>query len=379
MSKRKKKSGAILIIALWILTIVTLLALGISFRVGIEMRLSGVFVSQIKVLEIAKAAVMRAIGEAMNDLLESGEAEEEGSVFSYAKPWALDEDLFRDVSIGDGSFTVSFEAQSSEDSEEREVYFGLEDEQARININAVASIRPKNRAKKIIKTILGEDVDKDDKTIISGAIIDWLDKSEDEGGLSEVSGGGAEDSYYESLDSPYTARDGFFRTPEELMLVRGMTPEIFRQITSKITVYGNGQVNINTASREVLLAIGNLGESFVDRIIEFRLGDDRTLGTEDDGVFEEVSEIETSLGYVKGSIGALDELRRKHAASEEAKDIGIESIELLGTTSNVFRVNVFSKMDRNPMSKSITVVFERLESDEEQDRDKFQILHWNER
>lgn len=55
---------------------------------------------------------------------------------------------------------------------------------------------------------------------LAAAIVDWRD------GDSDVSPGGAESEYYSSRQPPYTARDGSFETVDELLLVKGMTPEI---------------------------------------------------------------------------------------------------------------------------------------------------------
>ena len=39
---------------------------------------------------------------------------------------------------------------------------------------------------------------------------------------------------------------------DELLLVNGMTKDIFERIKDYVTVWGSGMVNINTAGREVL-------------------------------------------------------------------------------------------------------------------------------
>jgi len=46
---------------------------------------------------------------------------------------------------------------------------------------------------------------------------------------------GAEDEYYESLEDPYECRDGHFVVTEELLLVRGVTEEIYygRNLSSR--------------------------------------------------------------------------------------------------------------------------------------------------
>ena len=54
---------------------------------------------------------------------------------------------------------------------------------------------------------------------IAAAIIDWIDQDDN-------TESGAETDYYATLDPPYAAKNGPFDTIEELLLVKGVTPEI---------------------------------------------------------------------------------------------------------------------------------------------------------
>lgn len=56
---------------------------------------------------------------------------------------------------------------------------------------------------------------------IVDSIIDWRDCD------SETMPNGAEDDYYLGLPRPHKAKNDFFDSPEELLQVRGVTPEIF--------------------------------------------------------------------------------------------------------------------------------------------------------
>ena len=72
-------------------------------------------------------------------------------------------------------------------------------------------------------------VDKDTEHQISeivDSIIDWRD-CDDEAQLN-----GAESDYYLGLARPHRAKNGFFDSPEELLQIRGVTPDIF---------YGNAE------------------------------------------------------------------------------------------------------------------------------------------
>jgi len=60
-----------------------------------------------------------------------------------------------------------------------------------------------------------------------------------------------------------------FRSINEVLLVEGMTKETFLLFKDLVTVYGTGRININTASKEVLLALG-LDEELAEVIIRFR-------------------------------------------------------------------------------------------------------------
>lgn len=90
---------------------------------------------------------------------------------------------------------------------------------------------------------------------IIDSIKDWLDTDED------VSARGAESPYYSSLPQPYKAKNGALDSLDELLMVKGITPEIFfgtegrPGIRDFLTVYGDGQININTAPKLVLRAL----------------------------------------------------------------------------------------------------------------------------
>lgn len=81
------------------------------------------------------------------------------------------------------------------------------------------------------------------------------------------------------------ARKNPFQLKEEILLIAGITEEIFDQFKDFITVYSQGEVNINTAPQEVLRFIG-MDEELIKTIEDYRKGEDQKEGTKDDGVFE---------------------------------------------------------------------------------------------
>lgn len=95
------------------------------------------------------------------------------------------------------------------------------------------------------------------RTIID-SLIDWIDA--DDGDWEQEFG--AESSYYQSLDTPYPCKNGRVEFVEELLLVKGFTPELLfgtdehPGLALLLTTRGNnGQLNINTASPLLLQAL----------------------------------------------------------------------------------------------------------------------------
>lgn len=112
---------------------------------------------------------------------------------------------------------------------------------------------------------------------ITAAIVDW--RSTAPGGISMF------DHYYQSQVPSFRARHASFEEVEELLLVKGMTPELFygsvmRDAQSRlqpraglkdcVSVYGSaGQVDVNTAQPAVLTALG-LSPEAVAAIVQRR-------------------------------------------------------------------------------------------------------------
>lgn len=105
-------------------------------------------------------------------------------------------------------------------------------------------------------------LDKDTVDTIVDSTMDWIDGpsgDDEEDDLERFLG--AEDGYYQSLEKPYHCKNGPLDVPEELLLVKGMTPEVFYGeddrpgINQYISVFGDGKININTADIMVLRAL----------------------------------------------------------------------------------------------------------------------------
>lgn len=82
---------------------------------------------------------------------------------------------------------------------------------------------------------------------------------------------------------------------EDIFLLEGATRESYDSLKDKITLFGVGVVNLNTAYPETLYALG-MDDDLITKIVEFRSGEDGQEGTEDDGYFDVSANIVTSLG-----------------------------------------------------------------------------------
>ena len=196
--------------------------------------------------------------------------------------WSNNVYAFKDVRTGAGKFNVSYTLGEVEG--EPQLGWGLIDEERKININKAGL----GELERLFQILLNQD------EVLAGelaaAIIDWRDKDS----AAVHPSVNAEDSYYRALTYPYEAKDSDFEVLDEVLLIRGMTDEIFMKIKDYITIYGDGKININTAPKPVLMAIG-LNEELVDKILSFRRGEDKLEATEDDNVFDSVSNIVGSL------------------------------------------------------------------------------------
>lgn len=98
------------------------------------------------------------------------------------------------------------------------VRFGLENESARLNLNALPWIEKQPLMEGVGRNLLMGLPGMTEET--ADAILDYIDED------IEPREFGAEDEYYLSLDPPYAPKNAPLDTVEELLLVRGVTPQL---------------------------------------------------------------------------------------------------------------------------------------------------------
>src|SRR5439155_494815 len=111
----------------------------------------------------------------------------------------------------------------------------------------------------------------------------------------------------------------------------------FDTLMSYVTVYGNGQVNINTASRSVLIALG-LDETVVEKILKVRRGNDGLDSTLDDHLFYRTYDIAAEVGQsVKlepAEVRAIDQLNAKGLITTNSYFYSIQSDSFWGRSND---------------------------------------------
>ena len=251
----KSENGIVLFLVLWVLTLLSVIVGEFCHAMRTEVNITRNFKEETQSYYIAMAGVNRAVAELIRNKVmpqkagypDSEEEEEEIR-------WRVNTDIPA-VHFGDGQFEVK-----------------IGNESGKVNINR-ADMR-------LLRMILnGFDLEDSDKDVIVDSILDWRDKNS----LHRLNG--AEDDYYRSLPEPYECKDDDFDCVEELVLVKGVTAEIFYGgLRDMVTVYqgkdsryrraGFNKININAASSSMLLSFPQMTDDLVQDIIEYRKEDD---------------------------------------------------------------------------------------------------------
>lgn len=304
-----RRQGSTLIIALWSLLLLTTFAVQLGVIVRQKITLVHRLENRDNRYLVAEAGVKQAIVQLRED-----DAMFEADFLG--ERWNDQASTFEKIRVGKGRFTVSYEHR---DGEYSRIMYGLQDEEGKINLNK-ADVRVIARLLEGVAGLARWDAEK-----LAYCIVDWRDKDSFFGHPQF----GAEDSDYEGLREPYEAKDGDFEVLEELLLVSEMDQGIFDKLRHFVTIYGEGKININTASKETLSALG-LTDRIVEDILSFRKGGDMIAGTGDDDIFLQSATIVPRLSQVfnltPSDISALSNLVASGQFVTKSENFMIRSI-----------------------------------------------------
>ncbi len=311
------QSGVALFMVIWILALLVVIVGQFSFSMRAEVNAARQFKEAAAAYYIAEAGVNRAILE----ILKQNSAPEEREAAGLAED---DDTLWRvnvplpEVPFAEGHFRVY-----------------IDNESGKVNINTAE--------RGVLQMLVDHlEIDESEKDTIVDAILDWRDSDD----LHRLNG--AESDFYQALPEPYRCKNGPFDSVSELLLVRGITPDIYynglqEMITVALTgaeggagnaaqtrsfrMTGGGVLNINAARAEMLAVLPKMTEDVVQDILLFRENDDfRSLEEVADvvgpDVFEAVSPFITlrmSPYYVIHTEGRLDNSSVRQLVSMRVK------------------------------------------------------------
>jgi len=270
----RNNRGIALLITISVTTILVAAALEYNRRARFAVISTAAARDRLTLSYMASSGVQIAIALLVKDKLDSNfDALNE----DWANPEKIDE-LIQEIPFEAGKLAVT-----------------ITDELSKIQVNALVQFpdsRQFNPAQvmlwdQFLRYIRDEEdlQDDSDPVAIVNSVKDWLDSADDDAttGLS-----GAESSYYEDLDPPYASRNGPMQDLSELLLIKGITPQIFNDsqdapgLESFMTVHGMtvgagtafswpGRININTADAPVLAALLGLeNQELAQAIVEYR-------------------------------------------------------------------------------------------------------------
>jgi len=272
-----QEKGIALFMVLWVLILLSGIATEFCFAMRTEVNMVRNFKEQTEAYYIALAGLNRAIFELIRNESSPEKkkllADENEETAETSTRWRMNTDI-PPVSFAGGRF---------------EVHIG--NEAGKINLNTADE--------PLLKMMLnGFEIEEQEKSIIVDSIMDWRDEND----LHRMNG--AENDYYQSLPEPYECKNGDFDVIEELLMVRGVTPEIFYGGLKKIVTAfqdrgsnrgkikrrsskaGGSKICINAASKAILRSLPQMTDDLAQSVLDFRKEAD----------FKSLGEVSTLLG-----------------------------------------------------------------------------------
>lgn len=130
----------------------------------------------------------------------------------------------------------------------------IEDENAKFNVNSIISANGSlnevafNSFKRLLNLL-------SIKESIAERIADWIDP----------------DNEPRLFDSENRSKNKYLYTIDEILLINGISREEYDKLMPYITVYGDARININTASKPVLMCMSEgITDTLAQRIIDYR-------------------------------------------------------------------------------------------------------------
>ncbi len=222
-------AGSVLILALWTLFFITALALALHTRVLGMTR----FAAQSTRERIAYAAAHGGVALAQAALVPTN-------------GWDRlvdDPALFRDRGLPGGAHvSVSYVVRDSDGVAVQK--HGLAGEEGKVNFNRASP----ELLHALLQRIGG--IESRAATALATRILDWRGDGEEEAGR-------AAERRYRERGVPPGVRGHPMQTLHELLLIEGMSEDVFARIMPHATLYGEGRIHVNMAALPVLEALAD--------------------------------------------------------------------------------------------------------------------------
>jgi general secretion pathway protein K len=270
-NKSRSKEGAALLVALWVLIILSLIVGSFAFEIQLEAMLVSHKRKKFRAemmaysgLEYARA-ILDKRAEAKQLEIEDMAEDRDGFMQAalYIKRGLA---TSSEIELGDGRFTVTLESAESG----RNINLLQRDDW--LDLFEMANV----------------------PSTEWDAMIDCLEDWTDEGDLHKLNGAESDDPFYE--ERGYPVKNAPLDSVEELMLIKGWGPDILYGraaddeneeiigMAPLLTVWGDGRINLNTVGTDLLYSFPDITEEEVEHLLELRNGEDGEPGTTDDGL-----------------------------------------------------------------------------------------------
>jgi type II secretory pathway component PulK len=221
----RRERGVVLVLVLWVFMTLGVLALDFSSYIRDDAMATLNLSDETRGYYMALAGLNRALYENNRERLKNqpgvphnpdeAEADQDGDGEPDATPFRPD-GAWHEGTFGGGTFAVRMAGEDGKiplnvefAGEENGTYMEL------VKYVVTNLVRGGNQT-----TGVDNETDEQIRTIVD-SILDWRDCDK------EARLNGAEDDYYLGLSRPHRAKNGFFDSPDELMQVRGVTPDVF--------------------------------------------------------------------------------------------------------------------------------------------------------
>lgn len=227
MRRPEPQGGVALIMALVVLFLAATLAVGMQWQTSLDQRRTETLVQGDQAMEYALGA------EAWSEQILRRAYQQNPNATTLGQDWAQQ---LPPLPVEGGQITGH-----------------LEDLQGRFDVNSLANGQGGAGLQQFQRLLSTLNLD----PLLANAVADWVNAGSNANPL-----GGAKDDTYSRLQPPYLTADAPMTSVSELLLVKGVTPQVYAQLSPFVCALpvqspavAGSPINLNTASAPVLMSL----------------------------------------------------------------------------------------------------------------------------